>query len=222
MWPRWRQALSTAGFRGALCFGPNRGRNVTYTNPRRWLPGFQPADEATAVVALVRRYLHAFGPATPAQFAQWLRTSRRWATELFDSMADELEPVDMCGATGWIVAGDTGMPSTPAGGVRLLPYFDAYAVGGHPRELLFPGRAAERALTGGQAGNYPVLLVDGTVAGIWHQRRSGRNVHITVEPFGRLTARRRRELDEQVDRVAAFLGATPQLTIGTVATGPHA
>ena len=38
MWPRWRQALSLAGARGVLCFGPNRGRVVTYTSPRRWLP----------------------------------------------------------------------------------------------------------------------------------------------------------------------------------------
>jgi len=35
MWPRWRMAPTTAAARGALCFGPNRGRNVTYTNPRQ-------------------------------------------------------------------------------------------------------------------------------------------------------------------------------------------
>nr|BFE79085.1 hypothetical protein GCM10020093_016860 [Planobispora longispora] len=68
--------------------------------------------------------------------------------------------------------------------MRLLPYFDAYAVGCHPRETVFPGRAAERALAGGQAGCFPVLLVDGVVAGVWHQRRSGRRIDITVEPLG--------------------------------------
>ncbi|MGH8947821.1 MAG: DNA glycosylase AlkZ-like family protein, partial [Acidimicrobiia bacterium] len=31
MWPRWRQALHLAGMRGVLCFGPTRGRKVTYT-----------------------------------------------------------------------------------------------------------------------------------------------------------------------------------------------
>jgi hypothetical protein len=43
-WPRWRQLTSTAGHRGLLCFGPNRGPKVTYTNPHRWLPGFRPDD----------------------------------------------------------------------------------------------------------------------------------------------------------------------------------
>ena len=218
MWPRWRQAITVAANRGALCFGPNRGRNVTYTSPQRWLPGFAPAHPATAAAELVKRYLYAYGPATPQQYAKWLGTPRAWATELFESMNGELEQV----ALGWLVAGDTVMPSTPPEGVRLLPYFDAYSVGCHPRELLFPGRAADRALARGQAGNYPVLLIDGTVAGVWHQRRSGRKLHVTVEPLGRLTGVRRRALDEQVARIGEFVRATPELTIGTVTTGPHA
>ena len=43
LWPRWRRAIIPAARRGVLCFGPDRGRNVTYTSPRRWLPGFVPA-----------------------------------------------------------------------------------------------------------------------------------------------------------------------------------
>ena len=42
-WLRWRQLTRTAAHRGMLCFGPDRGRKVTYTNPHRWLPGFRPA-----------------------------------------------------------------------------------------------------------------------------------------------------------------------------------
>jgi hypothetical protein len=67
-----------------------------------------------------------------------------------------------------------------------------------------------------------VLLVDGVVAGVWHQRRSGRRVDVTVEPFGRLTAARRRELDAQVQRVGEVLEAAPRLTVGRVTAGPHA
>jgi hypothetical protein len=222
-WPRWRQATDTAANRGVLCFGANRGRNVTYTSPRRWLPAFQPADGAASLAELVRRYLHAYGPATPAHFARWLAASPAWATRVFASMANELEQVAVGGVVATVAAGDTAVPSTTATGAQLLPYFDAFVVGCHPRELLFPGRAATRALSpSGQAGNYPVLLVDGVVAGVWHQRRSGRRVDITVEPFGRLAARARRQLDQQVQRVADVLEAVPTLTIGPVSVGPHA
>jgi hypothetical protein len=222
MWPRWRQAVSTAALRGALCFGPNRGRQVTYTSPCRWSPGFRPAEGSAALAALVRRYLHAYGPATPGHFARWLSAPVPWARELFDSLAADLGPVDLAGTTAWLAKEDTEVPPAAPEGVRLLPYFDAYAIACQPRELLFPGRAAERALAGGQAGNFPVLLIDGTVAGVWHQRRSGRKLAVTVEPFRPLSKERRRELDRQVARVGEILEGEPALTVGPVTVGAHA
>ncbi|BCB79162.1 winged helix DNA-binding domain-containing protein [Phytohabitans flavus] len=222
MWPRWRQAMHLAAHRGALCFGPNRGRKVTYTSPQRWLPGFEPAPAPAALAGLVRRYLHAYGPATPQQFAQWLSAPRRWAIQLFDSLASELEQVEVDGHPAWVRAGDTAPPTTPPHGVQLLPYFDAYTVGCHPRERLFRGPAAERALAGGQAGNFPVLLIDGTVAGVWHGRRSGRRLKVTVEPLTPLTAAERRDLDDRVERIGEILESKPQLTLGPVTIGAHA
>ncbi|WP_229706354.1 winged helix DNA-binding domain-containing protein [Micromonospora sonchi] len=222
MWPRWRQAMHLAAHRGALCFGPNRGRKVTYTSPQRWLPGFQPAPAPGALADLIRRYLHAYGPATPQQFAQWLSAPRRWAAQLFDSLADELQQVDLAGTVAWVPAGDTASAAEPPYGVRLLPYFDAYTVGCHPREQLFPGPAAQRALSGGQAGNFPVLLIDGTVAGVWHHRRCGPKLAITVEPLTPLTVSERRDLEDQAERIGRVLEGRPQLTIGTVIQGGHA
>jgi hypothetical protein len=221
-WPRWRQLTSTAAHRGVLCFGPTRGRNVTYTNPRTWLPSFRPDDGDLAVQALLTRYLHAYGPATPQHFARWLAIPPRHAADLFDASGGELEPVDMDGQQAWVVAGDTATPAEPHRGVRLLPYFDAFVVAGQPRERLFPGAAATRALAGGQAGNFPVLLIDGVVGGVWHQRRSGRTVAITVEPLLSLTAKQRRELDDEVELVGAVMEATPTLSVGPVTVGAHA
>lgn len=122
----------------------------------------------------------------------------------------------------WVVAGDTDFPTSPVRGVRLLPYFDAFAIASQPRERLFKGPAYERALAGGQAGNFPVLLVDGTVAGVWHLRRSGRRIAVTVEPLTPLAGAGPRALEEQVERVAAIMEGTAELTVGPVAVGPHA
>jgi len=219
MWPRWRQKLSLAGARGVLCFGPNRGRVVTYTSPRLWLPDTT-WTAAAAPEELLRRYLSAYGPATPQHYARWLNASPTWAAELFASVGDELEPVEVDGTAAWQLAGEVASPD--AEGVRLLPYFDAYAVAGQPRTLLFPGPAWVRALARGQAGNFPVMVVDGTVAGVWHHRRAGRKVAVTVEPLTRLTAGRRRELEQQVARVGEILEATAELTVGPVSVGPHA
>jgi hypothetical protein len=221
MWPRWRQAIGTAAYAGALCFGANRGRNVTYTSPKRWSPGFEPADPATAVPEVVRSYLRAYGPATPDDFARWIGAPRAWAADQFAALGGELEQVTVVAGPGaWQLAGEE--PGEPIEGVRLLPYFDAYAVAGQPRELLFPGRAWGRALARGQAGNFPVLLIDGVVAGVWHLRRTGRRSVVTVEPLSRLNAVRRKAVAEQVERIGAFFGGPAELVIGEVTVGPHA
>ncbi|HEX5296473.1 MAG TPA: winged helix DNA-binding domain-containing protein [Streptosporangiaceae bacterium] len=222
-WPRWRQLTSTAAHRGMLCFGPDRGRKVTYSHPRRWLPGFVPADGDAALRTLVRRYLHAYGPATPWHFARWLAIPPRCAAELFGRLAGDLEQVELDGEPAWVAAGDTGTPAEPHRGLRLLPYFDPYVVAGQPRDRLYPGAAAARALIpSGQAGNYPVLLIDGVVGGVWHQRRSGRKLALTVEPLARLTAAQRRELDEEAALVGTVMEAAVTLTVGPVSVGPHA
>jgi hypothetical protein len=172
--------------------------------------------------SLVMRYLHAYGPATPQHLARWLNIAPGYAIDLFDRLAPDLEQVDLEGKPAWTVAGDTETPPRYRG-ITLLPYFDAFVIAGQPRDLLFPGPARARGLTpGGQAGNYPVLLVDGVVGGVWHQRRSGRRLDITVEPLRPLTAAQRRQLDDEVALVGTVMQATPTLTVGTVTVGPHA
>jgi hypothetical protein len=217
-WPRWRQLTSTAAHRGVLCFGPLRGRAVTYTHPRRWLPGFRPDDADAALDTLVGRYLHAYGPATPQHFARWLAIPQRLAAHLFA----EAEAVSVEGEEAWVARGDTTVPDEGPRGVRLLPYFDAFVVASQPRQRLYAGAAASRALAGGQAGNYPVVLVDGVVGGVWHQRRSGTRLAVTVELLCGLTPGQRRDLDDQVELVGTVTQTRPTLTLGPVRVGPHA
>ncbi|MFD6752132.1 winged helix DNA-binding domain-containing protein [Micromonospora gifhornensis] len=221
-WPRWRQIEHQVTNRGVMCFGPLRGRKVTYTSPARLLPGFTPAASDVALTDLLAHYLWAYGPATPAHVAQWLSIPRPFATEMFELAADRLEPVDLEGERAWVIAEDRAFDQEPPSGLRLLPYFDAYVIGCHPRDRLFAGRAAQRALANGQAGTFPVLLVDGRVAGVWHQRKSGRRIDVTVEPLDELSAAQRRALDEEADRLAAFFGAKVSMRIGPVTVGGHA
>jgi hypothetical protein len=218
-WPRWRQAIGSAASRGVLCFGPNRGRRVTYTSARRWLAGIRPVDGATALAHVVRAYLYAYGPARPEHLAQWLAIPLPAARSMFDAVV--LDEVELDGVPAWVNRGDTAFGEDVAP-VRLLPYFDAFVVGSHPRLHLFPGRAAERARARSQAGNYPVLLVDGVVAGVWHQKRSGQRIAITVEPLGRLSASRTRAIATEVERIGTIMEGRAELTIGPVTVGPHA
>jgi hypothetical protein len=66
------------------------------------------------------------------------------------------------------------------------------------------------------------VLVDGVVRGVWHQRRSGRRIAVTVEPFVRLTADQREALADEVHRIGLIGEGAAELTIGQVTVGPHA
>jgi Winged helix DNA-binding domain len=120
-WPRWRQLTGAAAHRGVLCFGQDRARNATYTNPARWLPGFRPASADAALRTLLTRYLYAYGPATPQHFARWLAISPSRAASLFVALSADLERVDLDGTPAWTLAGDTQVPAEPPRGIRLLP-----------------------------------------------------------------------------------------------------
>jgi hypothetical protein len=67
-----------------------------------------------------------------------------------------------------------------------------------------------------------VLLLDGVVGGVWHQKRSGSRVTITVEPLRRLTTAQRAALDVEVERIGHVVQARPALTVGEVRVGAHA
>lgn len=218
--PRWRQALAAAAYRGVLCYGPNRGRNVTYTSPRRWLPSYRHVDGPTALRELALRYLDSYGPATAAHLAQWLAADRAPIEALVGDLRDELDAVDLDGTPAWWPSRRPVVETAPDSLV-LAPYFDAYVVGGHPRPLLFAGVAAERGLSGGSAGPVMTLLYDGIVAGVWHQARRGRRLAVTVEPFRRLGVRREQHLAAEVERVGTIMEAEPTLTIGPVTSRPH-
>lgn len=217
--PRWRQAIVPAAHAGILVFGANRGTRVTYLPA----PSFERVQDAD--LALLRRYLRSYGPATPAAYARWLAVRIGKAQELFDRAELDRVELDRAGPRSrdaWVNAGDTAFGSESLPDLRLLPYFDPYVVGSWPRGRLFPGPAGDRALAGGQAGNYPVLLLAGAVAGIWHLRRRGRRATMTVEPFVTLSRRRLAALDGEALRIGAIVGSEVEVVLGEVPVGPHA
>jgi hypothetical protein len=63
--------LKPLAFRGLLCSGPPRGRNVTFVAPRQWTGPFDVPPAEDGIDALALTYLGTYGPAQPEEFARW-------------------------------------------------------------------------------------------------------------------------------------------------------
>jgi hypothetical protein len=155
--------------------------------------------KAQALEHLVRRYLGAFGPATAADVANWAglkpaalaSTLKRLEVRRFRA-EDGAELLDLPRAP--LPAADTPAP------VRFLPTWDATLLVHARRSGILPEEHRPKIFHTKNPQSTPVFLVDGEVAGTWRHERSA----VQLEPFGRLDAATRRELDSEAGRLAAF------------------
>jgi uncharacterized protein YcaQ len=227
----WQAGIGVAARRGLLCFGPPVGARVTFVRAESWLGRFTIPDAAKAQRELLRRYLAAYGPATPAEFAQWVSITPARAKQLAAELGDAVEETLVDGMRALQIAGDRG--GRVGRSTLLLPRFDVFVVGSHPRDVLIPPEIVKRAtatglLRGGigsgrayLAGPMPVILVDGVVSGIWESRRSARRLGIVAQPLVRIDANGRAELERCAARLGETLGLEATLRIGDVRTRPH-
>lgn len=164
--------------------------------PLIWSVPAPAVDPFDARLELARRYLHAFGPATPDSFASWAGVRPKAATATFDSLGDELIPVRTPMTEAWILASDESALRSAEGAApsaRLLPSGDTYfLLQGRDRELLVPDPAHRDQLWPSRV--WPgAVLVEGEIVGTW--RRSGHKV--TAHPWTGITPAARQAVEHE-------------------------
>src|SRR5664280_1812961 len=158
-------------------------------------------DPLEARLELARRYLHVYGPATPAGFAGWAGIRPRAAGRAaFEAVVDSLTPVRTPVGDAWILGSDEPTfraPVGPAASARLLPSGDAYTLlQGADRELLVPDPDNRRALWTPRV--WPgAVLVAGEIVGTWRRAQAD----VTIESWRLLSVAER----EAVEAEAASL-----------------
>ena len=218
---RGRLLSGFAFFGGAdLCQGPPQGNRVTLARPEQWVEHWEEVDEREALREVCRRYLRTYGPATPKDFREWF-TSRQFspadARALFDSIGNELEVVNVEEHAAFVHAGDTDFPRSEAS-VRLLPEYDVYVMGFRQRDQLVPEEARRQVAAHGR-GKYEgpagvrFLMVDGIAAGMWERKKRGKRIELRVTPCRKLTRAQRVGIDGEAERIGAFVGLEPALTV---------
>jgi Winged helix DNA-binding domain len=168
--------------------------------PKIWVAPPPDVTAEAAQLELARRYLHVYGPTTPAAFSKWAGIGTADGPRAFTSLGDELVQVATPVGDAWILAADETGFRGKAGQrakARLLPSGDSFWLfHGRDRELLVADPKHRDELWTSRV--WPgALLVDGEVAGTW--RRANQN--LSIQPWRRMSPAER----EAVEAEAASL-----------------
>jgi hypothetical protein len=194
--------------RGVVCFAPRSDNTAPFVLLEEWLGRPLPqVDPDSARAALLRRYLHCYGPSTRADFAAWVGVRAGDVDPWWTALEDELTPVGFGGRRAWILSDDLdALRSPPAPrGVRLLPPRDPYTQLRDRDTIVDRKHHREVWRTTGGPG---AVLADGAVVGTWRPRKSGSTLTLAVTVFQPSGTDLRTRLREEAEHVAALRGAS--------------
>ena len=169
-------------------------------SPTYELRDHEPPPRVEAKAFAIRRYLAAFGPATPADVSQWSGLPIRDLAPGLEalrlrSFRDEQGRALLDLPRAPLPTADT--PAPP----RLLPRWDELLLAHKDRTRVRPDEYRKDVIQ--RNGDVQqAFMVDGVVAGLW--KRDG--ARIRLEPFAPLPRAARRELEDEAARLAAWLG----------------
>jgi hypothetical protein len=210
----WGSYLKPASFRGRLCFAASDDSRVRLTSPATWVPGrFEKPDPTHALREVTRRFLAAYAPATAEDLALWWGVGPAGGRRMLAALGDEAVEVDVEDHRAWLLARDVPtMARARARDIaRLLPAFDPWVVGAsRSAAALLDPRHKSRVFRP-QGWISPVVLVNGRMVGVWRHARKSRRLQVEIEPFGRLPAWARRQLEAEAERLAEFLDGELEL-----------
>jgi hypothetical protein len=196
------QLLRLAALPGGARLVPG-SRPLTFEPIPGW-PG-PPADDAACTTPVQAAYLRFFAPASDADIAGFLGTTR--AATVADRPA--AVPVTVEGRAGMAAEDDVDAlrAARDRRVVRLLPPSDPY-LQGRDRELLVPDPTHRKQIWT-SLGAPGVVVAGIDVVGIWRptQQQRARRLEIAVTPFRALDGGERAAVAAEAERLAVVRGA---------------
>ena len=174
-----------------------RRRADLYALAEDWIGPPPAVDHDAAVEYLVRRYLAGFGPATAKDVASFTGLPPAGLNPLLDrlDLVREGDLLDLPGAP----RPDPDTPAPP----RFIGTWDASLLVHARRTGFLPEEHRPKIFHTKAPQSFPTFTLDGAIAGTWRYE----NGRVDLSPFGKLTARDRRALESEAERLAAFHSA---------------
>ena len=175
-----------------------RRRADIYATAEGWLgpPSVTPAE---GIEHLIRRYLQGFGPAAPADIANWAGLPPQPVDEALEGMA--LRRFRDESGTPLVDLPRLPLPDADTAALpRFLPTWDATLLVHCRRAQILPERHRPKIFHTKTPHSLPTFLIDGAVAGTWRHERG----RVELSPLERLPKAARDVLEDEGERLAAF------------------
>ena len=205
--------LQRAALEGAICLGPNLGRESTYTVLPRPEGQVACGTPKEALAALAERYFTSHGPATIRDFAWWSGLPASVAREALESTTS-LRSMKWGQTTMWAGNEQPSQSSLPLESAYLLPPFDGCLLDYKDRSAVLDPAFGRRVNAGGGTIK-PVVMLDGRVAGIWKQRKTKDDIQVSIEPFRDIGKGERDAVESAARRYGLYLNTTVTLQWST-------
>lgn len=194
--------------RGLVCFAPRSQNKAPFVLAEEWLGHALPqGDPEGCRAALLRRYLHSYGPSSCRDFAAWLGVQPGDVDAWWTTIESELTPVDVDGREAWMLTRDLNAlrSTSETRGVRLLPPSDPYLQMRDRDKIVEKRFQPEVWKTAGAPG---AVLANGNIVGTWRPRKVGRTLTLKINTWRSLDTTTGDELREEAERVAELRGAS--------------
>ncbi len=205
--------LRPCSFYSLIVFGRRQGTVPEFTSLRNWLDE-EPEHIEEGEKALVRKFLHCYGPSTCQAFREWLGSSPQQAKRLWDQISQEIYPVQVMEKKCWILAEDKEKllcPPQPGESLLLLgphdPYLDI-----RDKKLLLENQSLQRKVWT-TVSNPGVILKDGHIAGIWKPKTLKKSLQLSMELYETFSSREKEKLAQLAEAYASFRELSLKLSV---------
>ena len=202
-------------YEGKACFGPELEGKASLVLTDQWLPKQPNIKKEIAEDTILSHYLQCYGPATPQDFSAWSGLKMKAVNLIWQRNSTKLAEVGLNARTLWILQEDLNpLLSTKdkSRSLRLLPHFDIFLLG-HKEKTHIVDVAHYKQVFKKAAWIAPVILENGQAIGTWKQKRSEKNVIVTLEPFKSLTNSQVSDIEDEAQRLGDYFELVSELKI---------
>ena len=198
---------------GLICYGPDRGQEVTFVRVDHWLRGRRAIEEDEAGRNLLGKFLRAYGPATLRDFCKWSGVPVTEARAWWDGSAEERVEVSIGGRQAWLLRDDVNVfrgAALEGTVVNLLAAFDPFLLAHAEKEHFLDPRFYKRVYRS-HGWVLPVVLANGLAVATWTHAMERKRLLVSIEPFGTLGRAVRQKIEREAEHLGWFLGAEPDI-----------